>query len=119
MYRNIEYYQCCEITYNQAVAALNAVMAANPVAIIIIAIVAVIAILVTLYNKCEWFRNGVNKIFEAIKTAFFTAFNAIKEFFTVTIPNVFNTVLNFVNEQLARTFAIACKSVCRGFQIDL
>lgn len=79
-----------------AVAALNAVMAANPVAIIIIAIVAVIAILVTLYNKCEWFRNGVNKIFEAIKTAFFTAFNAIKEFFTVTIPNVFNTVLNFV-----------------------
>lgn len=80
----------------QAVAALNAVMAANPVAIIIIAIVAVIAILVTLYNKCEWFRNGVNKIFEAIKTAFFTAFNPIKEFFTVTIPNVFNTVLNFV-----------------------
>ena len=79
-----------------AVAALNAVIAANPVAIIIIAIVAVIAILVTLYNKCEWFRNGVNKIFEAIKTAFFTAFNAINEFFTVTIPNAFNTVLNFV-----------------------
>lgn len=79
-----------------AIAALNAVMAANPIAIIIIAVVAVIAILVTLYNKCEWFRNGVNKIFEAIKTAFFTAFNAIKEFFTVTIPNVFNTVLDFV-----------------------
>ena len=79
-----------------AFAAFNAVLAANPIILIVTAIVAVIAILVTLYNKCEWFRNGVNKIFEAIKTAFFTAFNAIKEFFTVTIPNVFNTVLDFV-----------------------
>lgn len=79
-----------------AFAAFNAVLAANPAILIVTAIVAVIAILVTLYNKCEWFRNGVNKIFGAIKTACFTAFNAIKEFFTVTIPNVFNTVLNFV-----------------------
>jgi len=109
-----------------AIAALNAVMAANPIAIIIIAVVAVIAILVTLYNKCEWFRNGVNKIFEAIKTAFFTAFNAIKEFFTVTIPNVFNTVLDFVKSNwqgllllLVNPFAGAFKLIydnCESFR---
>jgi len=54
-----------------AFAAFNAVLAANPIILIVAAITAVIAILVVLYNKCDWFRNGVNKIFEAIKTAFF------------------------------------------------
>lgn len=35
---------------------------ANPVTWIVIGIVALIAALVLLYNKCEWFRNGVNAI---------------------------------------------------------
>lgn len=38
------------------------VMAANPAGMVVIALTAVVAILVTLYNKCEWFRDGVNKI---------------------------------------------------------
>ncbi len=109
-----------------AIAALNAVMAANPVAVIIIAIAAVIAVLVTLYNKCEWFRNGVNKVFEAVKTAFFTAFNAIKDFFTVTVPAVFNSVINFVKNNwqgllllLLNPFAGAFKLIydnCESFR---
>lgn len=79
-----------------AMAALNAVMAANPIAIIVIAIAALVAAFVVLYNKCEWFRNAVNAIWEAIKTAFLTAFNAIKDFFTVTLPNAFNSIIDFV-----------------------
>lgn len=77
-------------------AALNAVLAANPIILIVAAIAALIAAFVLLYNKCEWFRNGVNAIWEAIKTAFLTAFNAIKDFFTVTLPNAFNSIIDFV-----------------------
>lgn len=44
---------------------------ANPVVLIIAGIVAaiagVVAAVVTLYNKCEWFRDGVNQIFEQLK----------------------------------------------------
>lgn len=43
--------------------ALFGIIAAHPV---ITVITAIIAIVVTLYNKCEWFRNGVNRIFGEI-----------------------------------------------------
>ena len=79
-----------------AFSAFNAVLAANPIILVVTAIVAVIAILVTLYKKCEWFRNGVNAIWEAIKNAFFAAWDGIKTFFTETLPNAFNTVVNFI-----------------------
>lgn len=49
--------------------ALSAAMTANPIGIIIAAIAAAIAIVVLLYAKCEWFRDGVNAIFTAIKGA--------------------------------------------------
>lgn len=49
--------------------ALSAAMTANPIGIIIAAIAAAIAIIVLLYAKCEWFRDGVNAIFTAIKGA--------------------------------------------------
>lgn len=79
-----------------AFSAFNAVLAANHIILVVTAIVAVIAILVTLYKKCEWFRNGVNAIWEAIKNAFFAAWDGIKTFFTVTIPNAFNGFINFI-----------------------
>jgi len=41
---------------------IMAFLAANPAVLIIAAIAAVIAIVVTLYNKCEWFREKVNAI---------------------------------------------------------
>ena len=49
--------------------ALSAAMTANPIGIIIAAIAAAITIIVLLYTKCEWFRDGVNAIFTAIKGA--------------------------------------------------
>ena len=48
-------------------AAFNAVLAANPIIIVIAAVVALIAIFVTLYNKCERFRDGVNAVFGGIR----------------------------------------------------
>ncbi|MFK0290323.1 phage tail tape measure protein [Streptomyces sp. NPDC090442] len=46
--------------------AISLAIMANP---IVAAIAAVIAVLVLLYVKCEWFRDAVNAVWEAIKTA--------------------------------------------------
>ena len=78
-----------------AFTAFHAVLAANPIILIVTAITGLIAILVTLYNKCDWFREAVDKIFSAIKTAFFAAFDAIKEFFTVTLPGAIGAAVEF------------------------
>ncbi len=63
--------------------AVKAFALANPIGLVIIAIVAVVAILVTLYNKCEWFRNGVNGIITGV-IGFFKNFSGF-------MTNVFTT----------------------------
>ena len=50
-----------------AVTGLLGIITAHPV---IAAITAIIVTLVALYNKCEWFRDGVNGILKAIKDGF-------------------------------------------------
>lgn len=49
-------------------AALNAVMAANPITLVVVAITALVAGIVLAYNKCEWFRNLVNAVWDTIKS---------------------------------------------------
>ena len=46
--------------------ALWAIMAANPIGAIITVIGLLIGAFVTAYNKCEWFRNAVDKIFAEV-----------------------------------------------------
>ena len=72
--------------------ALNAVMALNPITLIIIAIVALIAIIVLLWNKCEWFRNGVMVIFNLFKMYITTLMNIIKP--------IVQTIISIVQEAL-------------------
>ena len=48
-------------------------MAAHPLLILI-------AVLITLYAKCEWFRDGVNKIFKTIANIVKNAINKIKSY---------------------------------------
>ena len=74
-----------------AVTGLLGMITAHPV---IAVITAIIAALVTLYNKCEWFREGVNRILKAIRDGFFAAWDGIVEFFTETIPNAWNEMLS-------------------------
>lgn len=57
------------------------ILAANPIVLIIAAVVALIAIFVTLYNKCEWFRDGVNAIFGGIRDFIKGVIDKIKGFF--------------------------------------
>ncbi|WP_320952163.1 phage tail tape measure protein [Hungatella effluvii] len=60
--------------------AIGAVVAA--VGWIPIAIAAVIAIIVLLWNKCDWFREAVVAVWEAVKSATIAAWNAVGEFLT-------------------------------------
>lgn len=48
-------------------AILNGTLLLNPIGLVVAGIVALIAIIVTLYLKCEWFRNLVNAVFEFFK----------------------------------------------------
>lgn len=80
---------------SKAQAVLNAVMSANPVALVIIAITALIAIFVVLWNKCDWFRDFWIGLWEGIKTVFENAWSRIKTFFTETIPSWFNNFIAF------------------------
>ena len=62
-------------------AAFNAVLLANPIFLIIAAAVALIAIFVVLYNKCEWFRDGVNNVFASVRDFIKGVIDKIKGFF--------------------------------------
>ena len=64
--------------WTMAQAALNLVMKANPIALIIAGVVALVAIILYLWNTNEGFRNAVIAIWNAIKQAFITAWEAIK-----------------------------------------
>ena len=66
--------------------ALNLVMMANPIGLIVAAVAAFIAILVIAYQKVDWFRNAVDAMgraavdaFNWVKDAAVTAFNWIKD----------------------------------------
>ena len=64
--------------WTMAQAALNLVMKANPIALIIAGVVALVAIVLYLWKTNEGFRNAVIAIWNAIKQAFITAWEAIK-----------------------------------------
>lgn len=50
----------------EAQAALNFILSANPIGIVVFAIGALVTAFILAYNKCEWFRDGVNKVFRDI-----------------------------------------------------
>ena len=73
--------------------ALNAVMNMNPISLIIIAIVALIAIIAVLWNKCEWFREGVMTVINAIVGFVTGLWNKIVEIAT----SIWNFITSIVN----------------------
>lgn len=79
----------------KAFGALNAVLVANPIVLIVTAIAAVIAILVVLYTKWEGFRNFVNSVASAIVGFVKNAASAIAGFFKnlwATIQGIWSAV---------------------------
>jgi TP901 family phage tail tape measure protein len=75
--------------------ALWGVIIANPITLIVAAIAAAVAAFIYFWNTSEEFRNFWIGLWEAIKTAVSTVVQAIATFFTQTIPEAFNSFVEF------------------------
>lgn len=65
---------------------LNSTIAANPLAFWVTVITTVITALVLLYQNCEWFRDGVNAMLEAVVKFFQDAWKWIQETWEEVLP---------------------------------
>lgn len=79
----------------KAIGALGSLLTTNPIGLIVVAIGAAIAALITLYQKCEWFRDGVNAILASVKDFFVKIWDTICVFCTETVPNAWNSLMAF------------------------
>ena len=87
-----------------AQAVLNAVMAANPIGILIAAIAALVAAFTVLWNTNDGFREAVLQTWEAIKTGVSNAVTAVKEFLESAFEQI-NTIITTVWENI-KTFTV-------------
>lgn len=85
---------------------MAAFLAANPFVLVIAGITLLIAGFVLAYNKCKWFRDGVNKFFQGIKDVGSSVFSFLEKH----VSGVFGGIMaNFNN------FASAGKRIFNGF----
>ena len=92
-----------EATEGQTIAQtlLNAVMNANPFVLVTTLIVGLVAAIVTLWNTNEGFRNAVISAWESVKSAAEKIFTAIANFFTETIPNAFQSMIDWISDGIS------------------
>lgn len=86
------------VATNAAAAAqglLNAVMSANPIALIVVLIAGLVVAIIGLWNNSEAFRNFVTSAFQQIQQVAQVVIDAIVNFFTVTVPNAIGIVIGF------------------------
>ena len=102
-------------------ASIGSFLAANPVVLVIAAIAAVIAIIVTLYNKCEWFREKVDAIIEAVKgylQVFLEKAKAIFETVWSVIKSVWAKIQPYL-QAAWQTITAAASAVVSFFQTNV
>lgn len=98
-------YQATLLIVKVAQAALNLVMSANPIGMVVVAIMALVAAFVIAYNKSETFREIVQGLFAAIKTGVEFSVNAIKgylEFVLGFYKTIFNALANLWNNTIGK-----------------
>ena len=103
--------------------ALFTLLTANPIGIIITAIVGLIAGIILLYKKCEWFRNIVQAIGEALKSIVSSVVDHFKKRFELVklaiqlfvalikafvnkVRNDFNTLKNIVTSVFSKVVSV-------------
>ena len=77
----------------KAFALLNATILANPSVLIVALIAGLVAAFIYLWNNCEGFRQFWIRLWDRIKSIASTVVDALKTFFTETIPNAWNTFI--------------------------
>jgi phage-related protein len=77
-----------------AQAALNVVLNANPILLIVTAIGALVAVMVYAYNTCEPFRNAVNQIGATLMSIFKPAIEAVSNALSWLWSNIVQPLIN-------------------------
>ena len=93
------------IASSVAMTVFNAVMSANPIALVVIAIVAFIAIMVLLYNKFEVVRQVVDTVFKFIKTGVTSSLDFLTSYFTFVLgiyKGIFNEIAKLWNNTIGK-----------------
>ena len=85
-------------SFSGAMAILNATLMANPIGLVVGAIGALVAAFVYLWNTSEGFRNFWIELWNNIKEFTGTAIEAIKNFFTQTIPQAIDNMVQWFQE---------------------
>jgi len=101
-----------------AFTALSAVFAANPIGLVIAAVVALIAIFVTLWNKCDGFREFWINLWQGIKDFFVNIWEGIKSIFSGVIDfikNNWQSLFLFLVNPVAGFFKLLWDN-CEGFR---
>lgn len=88
--------QLAQAAMTKAQAALNTVMNANPIALVVTAIGTLVTAFGVLYATNEDFRNMVQSAWQTIKETISSAVSAIVTFFTETIPNAAQTAVDWL-----------------------
>lgn len=108
------------VATNAAAAAqglLNAVMNANPIALIVVLIAGLVVAIIGLWNNSEAFRNFVTSAFQKIQQVAQGVIDAIVNFFTVTVPSAIEVVMlrfQILRNSIVSVFDGALSTV-RGF----
>ena len=90
-------------------AALNVVMTANPLGLIILAVIGLVAAFVIAYKRSETFRNVVDGAFRAIKNVVMSVVNFLKPFITTAfsvLKNVFTVYFNIYKTVFTVAFRV-------------
>jgi hypothetical protein len=98
-------YQATLVIVKAAQAALNFVMSANPIGLVVIAIAALVAAFVLAYKHSETFREGVDKMFQFIKGAIEISVNFIKGYLTTVMgfyKSIFNGIASLWNNTIGK-----------------
>lgn len=108
--------------------ALNFVMSLNPITLVIAGLIALGATFAVLYSKCEWFRNGVDKVWSAITGAFQKFDGFLKGIFSKDWTESFGAFGNVMNaffqnasniwESIKRIFSGIIDFVAGVFTLD-
>lgn len=98
-------YQATLLVVKAAQFALNLVMSANPIALVVLAIGALVAAFVVAYNKSETFRNIINGLFSAIKTGVTASVDFLKGYLNTVLgfyKSIFNGIATLWNSTIGK-----------------